>query len=65
MVAAHHDWSWLTLVKGVPIKLTALINDTTGTLIASAYTDTKMKIGCILAQVAMQLTWKIAGQSPS
>jgi hexokinase len=34
-------------VQGVPIKLTALINDTTGTLIASAYTDTKMKIGCI------------------
>lgn len=33
--------------KGVPIRLTALINDTTGTLIASAYTDTKMKIGCI------------------
>lgn len=33
--------------KGVPIKLTALINDTTGTLIASAYTDTRMKIGCI------------------
>ncbi|TQS35261.1 hypothetical protein Golomagni_04324 [Golovinomyces magnicellulatus] len=33
--------------KGVPIKLTALINDTTGTLIASAYTDTEVKIGCI------------------
>jgi len=33
--------------QGVPIKLTALINDTTGTLIASAYTDTEMKIGCI------------------
>ncbi|KIN04612.1 hypothetical protein OIDMADRAFT_115606 [Oidiodendron maius Zn] len=33
--------------RGVPIKLTALINDTTGTLIASAYTDTAMKIGCI------------------
>lgn len=31
----------------MPIKLTALVNDTTGTLIASAYTDTKMKIGCI------------------
>lgn len=31
----------------MPITLTALINDTTGTLIASAYTDTKMKIGCI------------------
>ena len=27
--------------------MTALINDTTGTLIASAYTDDKMKIGCI------------------
>ncbi|KAK4165776.1 hexokinase [Cladorrhinum sp. PSN259] len=33
--------------RGVPIKLGALINDTTGTLIASAYTDPKMKIGCI------------------
>lgn len=31
----------------MPIKLTALINDTTGTLIASAYTDTTMRIGCI------------------
>ncbi|KAK8183361.1 hexokinase-domain-containing protein [Phyllosticta capitalensis] len=33
--------------RGVPIKLSALINDTTGTLIASAYTDPRMKIGCI------------------
>lgn len=33
--------------QGLPIKLTALINDTTGTLIASAYTDDKVKIGCI------------------
>ncbi|KAK4955068.1 hexokinase [Elasticomyces elasticus] len=33
--------------RGVPIKLTALINDTTGTLIASAYTDSEMRIGCI------------------
>jgi hexokinase len=33
--------------RGVPIKLTALINDTTGTMIASAYTDPEMKIGCI------------------
>ncbi|KAK4132325.1 hypothetical protein BT67DRAFT_85780 [Trichocladium antarcticum] len=33
--------------RGVPIKLSALINDTTGTLVASAYTDPKMKIGCI------------------
>lgn len=33
--------------RGVPIHLTALINDTTGTLIASSYTDPDMKIGCI------------------
>lgn len=33
--------------RGVPIKLTALINDTTGTLIASHYTDDQMQIGCI------------------
>ncbi|KAF7558315.1 hypothetical protein G7046_g5834 [Stylonectria norvegica] len=33
--------------RGVPIHLAALINDTTGTLIASAYTDPKMKMGCI------------------
>ncbi|KAF7544555.1 hypothetical protein G7Z17_g9858 [Cylindrodendrum hubeiense] len=33
--------------RGVPIKLAALINDTTGTLIASAYTDPDMKMGCI------------------
>lgn len=37
----------LSSLQGVPIKLTALINDTTGTLIASAYTDPKVKIGCI------------------
>ena len=34
-------------MQGVPIKLVALINDTTGTMIASAYTDDRMKIGCI------------------
>ncbi|KAF9634438.1 putative hexokinase protein [Lasiodiplodia theobromae] len=33
--------------RGVPINVTALVNDTTGTLIASAYTDPRMKIGCI------------------
>ena len=33
--------------RGLPIKLTALINDTTGTLIASAYTDTNVRIGAI------------------
>lgn len=33
--------------RNVPIKLTALVNDTTGTMIASAYTDPQMRIGCI------------------
>lgn len=33
--------------RNVPVKLTALINDTTGTLIASAYTDPTMRVGCI------------------
>ncbi|KAH8434778.1 putative hexokinase Kxk [Aspergillus melleus] len=33
--------------RGLPIKVAALINDTTGTLIASSYTDSAMKIGCI------------------
>lgn len=33
--------------RGLPTKLTALINDTTGTLIASAYTDVAMRMGCI------------------
>lgn len=33
--------------RHVPVKLTALINDTTGTLIASAYTDPTMRVGCI------------------
>ena len=33
--------------RKLPIKLSALINDTTGTLIASHYTDDTMKIGCI------------------
>jgi len=33
--------------RNLPVKVTALINDTTGTLIASAYTDDTMKIGCI------------------
>ena len=33
--------------RKLPVKLSALINDTTGTLIASAYTDPAMKVGCI------------------
>lgn len=37
----------LTLIQGVPIKIAALVNDTTGTLIASAYVDPRTRIGCI------------------
>lgn len=33
--------------RKLPIKIAALINDTTGTLIASHYTDPQMMIGCI------------------
>ena len=33
--------------RKLPIKLSALINDTTGTLIASHYVDDAMQIGCI------------------
>ncbi|KAL8822431.1 MAG: hypothetical protein Q9191_006833 [Dirinaria sp. TL-2023a] len=33
--------------RNLPIKLSALINDTTGTLIASHYTDDTTQIGCI------------------
>src|SRR5690606_26120173 len=48
--SAHRPGVWQRadpIQQGVPIRLNALINDTTGTLIASAYTDTKMRIGCI------------------
>lgn len=37
----------LTCVQDLPVHLTALINDTIGTLIASAYTDDEVRIGCI------------------
>lgn len=33
--------------QNIPIKITALINDTTGTLVASNYTDPETKMGCI------------------
>ncbi|CAN6674814.1 hexokinase-2 [Trichomonascus vanleenenianus] len=33
--------------RNVPITVTALINDTTGTLVASNYTDPHTKLGCI------------------
>jgi hexokinase len=33
--------------RGVPIKVTAVVNDTVGTLIASNYADPMTQIGCI------------------
>ncbi|KAI5363809.1 putative hexokinase, ATPase, nucleotide binding domain-containing protein [Septoria linicola] len=50
--------------RGVPIKLTALINDTTGTLIASAYTDTEMRIGCIFGTGCNAAYMEHAGEIP-
>ncbi|ROW02010.1 hypothetical protein VPNG_07677 [Cytospora leucostoma] len=50
--------------RGVPIKLSALINDTTGTLIASAYTDTAMKIGCIFGTGCNAAYMEDAGSIP-
>jgi hexokinase len=38
---------FLFLKQNVPVELTALINDTTGTLIASHYVNPKTKIACI------------------
>ncbi|PHH49780.1 Hexokinase [Ceratocystis fimbriata CBS 114723] len=50
--------------RGVPIKLSALINDTTGTLIASAYTDPKMKIGCIFGTGCNAAYMDVCGNIP-
>jgi hexokinase len=50
--------------RGVPIKLTALINDTTGTLVASSYTDPEMKIGCIFGTGCNAAYMENAGDVP-
>lgn len=42
----HFSYIWLTQ-QGVRAELTALINDTTGTLIASNYVDPETRIACI------------------
>lgn len=38
---------YCSLRQNIPVKITALINDTTGTLIASHYVNPKTKIGVI------------------
>ncbi|KAL2374687.1 hexokinase [Blastomyces gilchristii SLH14081] len=50
--------------KGLPIKVAALVNDTTGTLIASAYTDPEMKIGCIFGTGVNAAYMENAGSIP-
>lgn len=50
--------------QGLPIKLAALVNDTTGTLIASAYTDQEMKIGCIFGTGCNAAYMETAGCVP-
>lgn len=50
--------------RGLPIKVAALINDTTGTLIASAYTDPATKIGCIFGTGVNAAYMENAGSIP-
>ncbi|KAL3471699.1 hexokinase-domain-containing protein [Aspergillus californicus] len=50
--------------RGLPIKVAALINDTTGTMIASAYTDTEVKIGCIFGTGVNAAYMEDAGSIP-
>jgi hexokinase len=44
--------------------LTALVNDTTGTLIASAYTDPEVKIGCIFGTGCNAAYMDVCGNIP-
>ena len=44
------QYTWLNIIylwQELPVELEALINDTTGTLIASHYVDPRTKIACI------------------
>lgn len=50
--------------RNLPIKLVALVNDTTGTMIASAYTDTDMKVGCIFGTGCNAAYMEECGQIP-
>lgn len=54
----------LIIPQGLPIKVAALINDTTGTLIASAYTDSEMRIGCIFGTGVNAAYMENAGSIP-
>jgi len=50
--------------RGVPIKVTAVVNDTTGTLIASNYADPNTQIGCIFGTGCNAAYMEHAGSIP-
>ncbi|KAL9101603.1 MAG: hypothetical protein Q9187_009223, partial [Circinaria calcarea] len=50
--------------RGLPVKLTALINDTVGTLVASAYTDDAMRIGSIFGTGCNSAYYENCGSIP-
>lgn len=50
--------------RGLPIKITALINDTTGTLVASMYTDIDTRIGCIFGTGCNAAYYEECGSIP-
>lgn len=56
--------AFLIISQGLPIKIAALINDTTGTLIASNYTDPEMRIGCIFGTGVNAAYMEHAGDVP-
>jgi hexokinase len=58
------DFEAALRAKGLPIKVAALINDTTGTLIASHYADPDMQIGCIFGTGCNAAYMETCGQVP-
>lgn len=50
--------------RGLPVEVVALINDTTGTLVASMYTDAETKAGCIFGTGCNGAYYERAGDIP-
>lgn len=50
--------------ENVPIEVVALINDTTGTLVASAYTDPETKMGLIFGTGCNGAYYDVCGEIP-
>lgn len=49
MSISRHIRARGSFIQKVPVKVVALINDTTGTLIASHYRDPEVKVGCVFS----------------